>query len=160
MCAFILSFVTYFHDQSGQYSVIGRFSRYRRCRDIEFVRSRVFLYLNGIFYGFACGLYASECGFRCCGQRILGRNIGFVIEVVVVVAGCYGSEFWNLGIVWKTACRRTAADGLFPDTDSVVKNFRNVKSDIIRYNLYGIFVSLWKPKTRSEERRVGKECRL
>ena len=47
----------------------------------------------------------------------------------------------------KTACRRTAADGLFPDTDSVVKNFRNVKSDIIRYNLYGIFVSLWKPKT-------------
>lgn len=100
MCAFILSFVTYFHDQSGQYSVIGRFSRYRRCRDIEFVRSRVFLYLNGIFYGFACGLYASECGFRCCGQRILGRNIGFVIEVVVVVAGCYGSEFWNLGIVW------------------------------------------------------------
>ena len=52
-----------------------------------------------------------------------------------------------LKVFGKTACCRKAADGLFPDTDSVVKNFRNIKSDIIRYNLYGIFVSLWKSKT-------------
>ena len=80
MCAFILSFVTYFHDQSGQYSVIGRFSRYRRCRDIEFVRSRVFLYLNGIFYGFACGLYAPSAVSDAAGSEYWAGISGLLLR--------------------------------------------------------------------------------
>src|SRR5689334_10044789 len=82
----------------------------------------------------------------CCG---VGVGVGLVLTILRVYAQCAdkgressGCDVWSKGGFARLKRRREAATGRLQ----------------ARYRRR-IFASRWHPRTRSEERRVGKECR-